>query len=130
MIGVILPARSSGSPPRHTVNRFITQTASFSRGIEPGFGSNYTDQFSVQYGVLGTISPRLSSNFNFRYHSVGLSGLNGENADLYSLSVGAGYQILRRANLGLSYSFRNRSSDQDTGDYTENRVTVTASYQF
>lgn len=114
----------------HVMNRYITQTASISRGIDPGFGSNYTDEFSVRYGIGATISSRLTGNLSFRYRSAELSGFDGEKADLFTVSLGSGYQILRRANLGLTYSMNTRSSDKPSANYWENRVTLTASYQF
>lgn len=114
----------------HNLNRAMVQTASVARSIDPGFESNYTDDFSVRYSLSASISSRLSSNFAFQYQKAGISGPTGEDADLYRFSVGAGYQILRRANLGLTYSLNTRASDLEDRDYVENRVTLTLSYQF
>ncbi|MBL9135620.1 MAG: hypothetical protein JNK85_07120 [Verrucomicrobiales bacterium] len=119
-----------GFSATHNLNRSMVQTASISRSIDPGFQSNYTDDFSVRYALSASISARLNSNFSFQYQKAGISGSSGEDADLYRFSVGAGYQVLRRANLGLTYGLNTRVSDLEDRDYVENRVTLTLSYQF
>ncbi|MCC7374064.1 MAG: hypothetical protein IT581_05380 [Verrucomicrobiales bacterium] len=119
-----------GFSATHDINRAMVQTASITRSIDPGYGSNYTDDFSVRYGLSASLSSRLNSNCSFQYQQAGMSGSLGENADLYRFSVGLGYQVLRRANLGLTYSLNTRVSNLENRDYLENRFTLTASYQF
>jgi hypothetical protein len=119
-----------GFSATHNINRAMVQTASITRSVDPGYGSNYTDDFSVRYGLSASFSSRLNSNFSFQYQQAGISGTSGEEADLYRFSVGLGYQVLRRANLGLNYSLNTRVSNLEDRGYVENRVTLTASYQF
>ncbi len=116
----------------YRMNRYVTHRLTFGKVVDPGYGSNYTEDFSLRYGAQARLSSRLSSNLNFHYQSASLSGSGplSEEADLYQFSVGAGYQVLRRANLGLTYSLNTRDSDRSNRSYVENRVMVTASYQF
>jgi hypothetical protein len=113
----------------HVVNRYVSQRASFGRSIDPGYQSNYTDDFTINYSALATISEKLTSNLGFAYRSISVSE-GGEDADLFQVSLGAGYRVLERATLGLTYSINTRVSDDDSREYWENRVVLTASYRF
>lgn len=124
----------------HTINRYMNHRVSFGRSVDPGFESNFTDDYSIRYGLTARLAARLNTNLNFEYSAIatsdggqvviGQGGAAGEDADLYRLSLGAGYQVMRRANLGLTYTLTKRDSELADRNYLENRVTLTASYQF
>lgn len=114
----------------YEMNRSMTHGLSFYSNIDPGYGSNFTESRGVGYRFRWEVNDRLGTFLGFRYANSDISGDPGENVDRLQLNVGAGYQVFRRANLGLSYQWTDRSSDLPDRDYIENRVTLTASYQF
>ena len=119
-----------GFTARHQLNRYVSHSATFSKDVDPGYGSNFTDTFSVLYAVNGRISDRLGANLAFTYRKASISGSLDEDADLYRISVGTGYQVLRALNVGLTYSLNTRQSNIEDREYVENRVTMVASYKF
>jgi hypothetical protein len=115
---------------RHQLNKRMNHSATFSRGADPGLGSNFTDRFQVGYQFAALISPVLRPFLGFAYESASMSGVDGEDADLFRVNVGVGYPVLRRATLGLNYNVAWRVADDPTREYMENRVSLTASYRF
>ncbi len=115
---------------RHQLNKRMNHSLQFSRGADPGLGSNFTERFILGYNFAAQISPVLRPYLGFSYESAAISGENGENPDLYRLNVGVGYPVLRRATLGLNYNLTWRVSDDPTREYAENRVSLIASYRF
>ncbi|MCC6235929.1 MAG: outer membrane beta-barrel protein, partial [Verrucomicrobiales bacterium] len=119
-----------GFSATHLMNKYVTHSAGVSRSVDTGFGSNFTDDFSIRYNINALLGPRLTSSGGFQVHFAEQSGSSGEDATVYRFTLGAGYQVLRRANLGLTYSHGMRAAERAAREYSENRVTLTASYQF
>ena len=115
---------------RHRINKRMNHAVNFSRGADPGFGSNFTDRFLLGYTLSGQISPVLRPYAGFSYESASFSGGGRGDADLFRVSVGLGYPVFRKGTLGLGYFLTWRTADDPTQEYTENRVSLTASYQF
>lgn len=115
---------------RHQLNKRMNHSLTVSRGADPGLGSNFTDRFMLGYNFSAQISRVLRPYAGFSYESASMSGDNGEDADLFRVSVGVGYPVLRRATLGLNYNISWRVAEDPTREYTENRVSLIASYRF
>lgn len=115
---------------QHDINKRMRQGLSFSRGVDPGYGSNYTDAFNVGYNFQYDLGPRITPILGVNYNRSEMGGMRNETDDNYSLTMGTAIPVLRRLSLGLNYSHNLRYSDATYGDYTENRVTLSASYQF
>ena len=84
----------------------------------------------MAYGFSAQVGPQIRPHLGFSYERAGISGNEGETADLYRFSLGAGYPIFNRASLGLTYSLNIRTSDVADRDYLENRLSLVASYRF
>jgi len=115
---------------RHQLNKRMNHAATFSRGADPGLGSNFTDRFQLGYNFSAQISPMLRPFLGFSYESASISGDAGENAELFRVNLGMGYPVFRRATLGLNYNVSWRVADDPTREYIENRVSLIASYRF
>lgn len=115
---------------RHQINKRMNHSVRFSRGADPGLGSNFTDRFLLGYTLTAQVSPVVRPYLGFSYESAALSGQDGERAELFRVNVGAGYPIFRRATLGLNYNVTWRVADDALREYTENRVSLIASYRF
>lgn len=69
------------------------------RSVDSGFGSNFTDEFSVMYSATAHAGNNLHPFLNASYRQANQSGNLGLSGDLYSISTGVGYPVLRRLNL-------------------------------
>lgn len=115
---------------RHQLNKRMNHSVTFSRGADPGLGSNFTDRFILAYQFAAQISPVLRPYLGFTYQAASISGDGGEDAELFRFNMGVGYPVLKRATLGLNYNVSWRVADDPTREYTENRVSLLASYRF
>lgn len=115
---------------RHQLNKRMNHSLTVSRGADPGLGSNFTERFILGYNFSAQISPVLRPYLGFSYQSASISGDAGEDAELFRLNLGIGYPVLRRATLGLNYNVSWRVSGDANREYTENRVSLIASYRF
>lgn len=113
----------------HEMNKYMRHTLSASRGMEAGFGSNYTDSFNVQY-MLNVRMARLSPTLTVNYNNFSQSGSGGESGGLYRITLSNGFQLTRRVNLGAAYNANIRASGDADRDYLENQVTATLLVSF
>lgn len=113
----------------HTMNKYMNETLAASRGMEGGFGSNYTDSYSVTYGLTARLA-RFTPVLTVTYNNFTQSGNNGQSGGTYRISLGTGFQLTRRLNLGTSYTANIRSTGDADQDYLENRIAATLSASF
>ncbi len=121
---------SFGMGIRHTINSRLNHSLRGGRSISPGFGSNYNEMTSAQYGINWKINSFLTINSTFSYENLQASGPFGETADRYLGYVGTGWSIAKRWDLGLGYSFALKNSDQNARDYRQNRVSLNLTHTF
>jgi hypothetical protein len=114
---------------RHNINSRMTQNIRAARSVSPGFGSNFNDLTVLQYGLGWRMNSLISLNTTFAYEHLDQSG-GGETADRYLWYLGTGWQVARRWNLGLGYSFAWKDSDVAFRDYRQNRVTLDLTHEF
>lgn len=115
---------------RHTINSRMNESIRTGRSISPGFGSNFNELTTAQYGLTWKFTPSLSLNGTFSYEHLIASGPSGEVADRFLTYIGTGWQIAKRWDIGVGYSFAWKDSDQNIRDYRQNRVSVNLTHAF
>jgi hypothetical protein len=115
---------------RHRLNSRTTQSLRVSQSVNPGFGSNFTDIFGLQYGVSLKVLAPLTLNGTFVYENFSASGPGGEESSRYLWYLGTGFRLTSKWNLGLGYSLGIKDSEQPGRDYTQNRVTIDLTRHF
>jgi hypothetical protein len=114
----------------HQLNRNTSHSLRFSQSAGLGFGSNFTDTWSVQYGVKTVLTRSINLNGIFAYENLRASGRGGEQSGRYLIYLGTGYQLTRLWSMGLSYSFSLRDSDARDHSYLQNRLTLDLTRRF
>jgi hypothetical protein len=115
---------------KHNMNSRTTQSLRVAHSITPGYGSNFDELTAVQYGINWRMNSFLTLNSTLSYEHFKASGGIGESADRFLFYLGTGWQIARRWNLGVGYSFAWKDSDQPLRDYTQNRATLDLTHEF
>lgn len=115
---------------RHRMNSRTSQTLRLSKSINPGFGSNFTDIFSVQYGISLRILAPMTLNGTFVFEDISASGVIGEDSRRYLWYLGSVLRISSRWDLGIGYSLGIKDSQLPNRDYTQNRVTLELTRHF
>jgi hypothetical protein len=115
---------------KHNMNSRTSQSLRLAHSITPGYGSNFDELTVAQYGISFRFNSYLNLNSTLSYEHLHASGSLGERADRYLCYVGTGWQIARRWNLGLGYSFALKDSDLPLRDYQQNRVTLDLTHEF
>jgi hypothetical protein len=135
----------------HQLTRNINHSVFASSGIQPGLGSNFSEQLSAGYALGWQFHPRMGLNFGFNYTDVQQSGaanttvpvivngvllnipvtfLTNEKVQLYNFTLGTGYQFSPKLNGSLGYGLNLRNSDQTDRDVDEHSVFLGLSYRF
>ncbi len=115
---------------RQDLNRTTSHYVHVNSSPGLGFQSNFTDFFTVQYGLNTRLTSYLLLNTTFSYENLKASGTSGENADRYLFYIGASAQVTRRWTLALGYAMSLKNSDIANQDYRQNRVTLELARQF
>jgi len=117
---------------RHTLSRAVTHSLQADRRVDASFylGSNYTDIWSVQYEINTTLTRRLKGAGRLIYENYSVSEPGGDQGNQYVVQLTTGYELARRWNLGLVYSFVIRDASQTVLDYTQNRVNLQVTHRF
>jgi hypothetical protein len=115
---------------RHKMNSRLEHSLHVAHSISPGFGSNFLELTVAQYGLKWNFNSFLTLNSSFSYEHFDSSDALGESADRYLFYAGTGWQVARRWNLGVGYSFAWKNSDQPLRDYVQNRVTLDLTHNF
>lgn len=108
---------------RHRINRRMNQSLRFGRSASQGFGSNFTESYSVQHSYNWQMNRALGLNTLFSYENYSASNIGGDAGVRYLLYAGLNYHLGRRWSTALGYSFAWKDSDLAGLDYTQNRVT-------
>jgi len=112
---------------RHRVNSRTTQSLRVGRALGVGYGSNYTETWGFQYNLNTRVHRAVSLNTMFSYSHFRAS--RGDSGDAYQLYFGTGYQLTKRWNVGIGYSYSWKTSDLGR-DYEQNRLTLDFRRQF
>ena len=91
--------------------------------------ANYSEETSYSYAVSSNIMPDVTVSGDLTYLDIRESD-RGENADIYRVGVGTGYQFTRKLNGRIRYEYVKKNSDRSGSDYDRNQVRLTLSYDF
>ena len=95
-----------------------------------GLGSNYTDSYSVQYGVVRKLSRNITLNANLAYEPFRTSGPGGESGERYLFNAGTSFKLSSAWHAGVGYAFAWKNSSLPGRDYKQNRLTLDLTRQF
>jgi hypothetical protein len=115
---------------RHRINSRTSQNLRFGRSVGLGFGSNFTETYSLQHGFTMQLNRAMSVNSLFSYENYSASNIGGESGSRFLYYIGIGYQMSRRWHAMLGYSFAWKDSALAGRDYTQNRVVVELQRRF
>ncbi|HIG26734.1 MAG TPA: hypothetical protein EYQ50_02650 [Verrucomicrobiales bacterium] len=117
-----------------TINHALTQKINhrlrMGKSIGVGFGTNYSENFTLQYNIDRTILTGLTLNCSFSYENIQASGNPSETSNRYLFYLGTGYNINTEWSLGIGYTFAIKGSDLADRDYKQNRFTLFSSFNF
>lgn len=115
---------------RHTINSRLSHSLQFRRGSDLGFGSNYTLNQNVQYGISYSLSSALTLHGTAAYDQFETSATGGDKGSQWLGYVGTSIKLARAWSLGLGYSIALKSSDLPDHGYQQNRFTAELVRQF
>jgi hypothetical protein len=115
---------------RHILNSKTHHYLRYVKSLNPGIGSNFTDDQQVQYGLGLRASSSVTLDTSFSYEAFDVSGANAESGTRNIWYIGSTFHISKTWDAGLAYSFSWKNSDQPNRDYTQNRVMVRLTRNF
>lgn len=115
----------------HRINSAITQTLSAGHENQLGVNSNSIALNYVRHTVNWNIvrNTLLSTEFFFE-DAADSGGFINEHLHRYGGALSLGYQLTPHVTLGLRYQYTQKDSDVPLRDYTQNRVSLDATYSF
>lgn len=121
---------------RHAPTEVLTYTLSIGRELRMGVETDAIESTyfrpSANWGIFKHVSVNTGLSYEHGEESGGsLRGgtTEGETYDHLSANVGLGYSPWKRVNVGLSYRFTLRESDEESREYTQNMVSLTLTYR-
>jgi hypothetical protein len=108
----------------HTLNRRLRHSLRFSRTPDLGFGSNFTDLWSLEYRHHARLSSRVDLFASLAYENLQDSSSTGETADRYLVHVGTDWRLARDWLIQLGYGLAVKDSGLAGRDYLQNRVVL------
>jgi hypothetical protein len=116
----------------HEIARNAQHSITLSKGMQPGYRSNYQDTLSLSYNISYSYTRyfTLDMIFDWLNYSSSKDFKDVSNkGDIYSITLSTGYSLTRYATLVMKYQFRWREANND-GDYTNNIATLAFNYRF
>jgi hypothetical protein len=114
----------------HQPHRLTTHELRFSQSVGLGFGGNFTDTWTLQYGIKTTLTRAITLHGTFAFENLKNSGPNAEESNRYLLYLGTGYRFTRLWSVGISYSTSLRDSSVAGNGYLQNRLTLDLTRRF
>ncbi len=125
----------------HQINAAVSQSVSAGHEHQLGINSNAIRLNYVRYTVNWKVIRDTLLTTEFFYEdaddSGGFAGFDsqtllpsGEHLHRYGGAITIGYQLTPHVTLGLRYQYTNKDSDLLLRDYTQNRVSLDATYSF
>jgi len=120
----------------HELNKFFSHSLKVWHDNQIGInaanlaGSHVTYSLSWKATEKLTLSPYFEYSHYEESYGPGLTGLYREIFDYFSGGVSAGYALNESWRFNVSYDYRLKDSEFVNLGYTQNRVTLAASYQF
>jgi hypothetical protein len=114
----------------HRMNSRTTHYVRAEKAVNPGFRSNFTDMFSLQYGISVRASSALTVRSAFVFEHFVSSAEAREDANRYLWFLGSNIRFARAWAAGLGYSLGMKESNLPARDYTQHRVTLEVTHHF
>jgi Putative beta-barrel porin 2 len=115
----------------HRLNASITQTLAAGHESQLGVNSNFISLNYIRHTVnWNIIRDTLLSTELFYEDADDSGGFIGEHLHRYGGAVTVGYQLTPHVTVGLRYQFTKKDSNVPDRDYTQNRVSLDATYSF
>jgi len=115
----------------HRLNSIVTQTLSAGHESQLGVNSNYITLNYVRHTVNWNILRNTLLSTEFFFEDADESGgFIDEHLHRYGGALTVGYQFTPHVTLGLRYQYTLKDSDVKDRDYTQNRVSLDATYSF
>jgi hypothetical protein len=117
----------------HQATRFLTYSLSVGHELQPGIESDFIEDTYVRPNLTWTFIKNVSIGTSLSYeHGVQSGGqlatTFGQTYDYFGPAFNIGFSPFERVNVNVNYRLTIRSSDVDTGDYTQNVVGITFAY--
>jgi hypothetical protein len=117
----------------HNVSEAVSYSLSAGHELTLGTQADTTEDWYVRPNLTWRFIKDLPLNFGFFYENgtQGNGASYGNFVEAYEYmggSIGTSYHIMKKLSLGLNYRFTYRTSDAQGRDYTQNVVTLTATY--
>jgi hypothetical protein len=114
----------------HRMNSKTTEYVRISKNINPGFESNFTDIFSLQYGLSLKVAAAVTLNGSFTFEDLTASTPATEDSTRYLIYLGTTLRIAKRWNAGLGLSRGWKESDIPDRGYVQHRVILDLTHNF
>jgi Putative beta-barrel porin 2 len=115
----------------HRIRPGIIQTLSAGHESQLGVNSNYISLNYIRHTVSFAIIRNTLISTEFFYEDADESGgFIDEHLHRFGGAIAIGYQLARHVTLGLRYQYTQKDSDVPLRDYTQNRVSLDATYSF
>ena len=115
----------------HRFNRFLTQTFTAGHESQLGLNSNYETIDYARYGAALKFLNAFTTEVDLMWENLAESGgLLPERLQRYSLDVKLTYQLTKRVQMTLGYSFLDKQSDIPGFAYEQDRIHLDLAYQF
>ncbi|MGI9115422.1 MAG: outer membrane beta-barrel protein [Chthoniobacterales bacterium] len=115
----------------HRLNAAITQTLAAGHESQLGVNSNYISLNYIRHTVTwNIIRDTLLSTELFYEDANDSGGFINEHLHRYGGALTVGYQLTPHVTVGLRYQYTQKDSNVPERDYTQNRVSLDATYSF
>lgn len=114
----------------HRMNPWFTHSLSLEHGNEPGYNALNIERTTIRYttSVAAIRNVRLGTVLGVSFGQEGTGG-SEEDFTYYQAILRVSYQFGERWQTVLDYSFLDHSSDIESWDYDQNRVTIGVQYR-
>ncbi|HEV2394724.1 MAG TPA: hypothetical protein VG146_20425 [Verrucomicrobiae bacterium] len=119
-----------------TINKFFSHSLVVSHDNEVGINAANLEGTHVTYALTWNatqalrVAPYLGYTHYTESYNSGVPSLYHETFDYVSGGIGAAYTLTQNWRLGLSYDYRLKDSDIVAYGFSQDRVTLEATYQF
>lgn len=115
----------------HRLNSHCTETLSAGHESQLGLRTNYEQVDYARYALNLDVIRNVPINFyGFYEHVEDSDGTDPENLNRFGTGIHFGYQLSKKASLGLDYQFLLKDSNLASLSYTQDRVFLTFDYRF
>jgi hypothetical protein len=115
----------------HRLNRLYSDRLSIGHESQNGLFAQRSETTYVNYSSTWLLNPSITLGTTVFFEDVVESGtFAGLPYQRYGLTIGTGYRLTKNLSASISYEFTEKASSAAEQSYRQNRVAITASYQF